>query len=174
MMRLGASLLGIALMVQPASAGQEVSNDMSQLVADFGELSRTENLDLLVVHLNDKTTDVLFDPPAKYSFRAQARQATMFYVLGTANQDLTVDTEFMIRQNVVEMRLSPHNLQGFERGTTIAAGETFTGILTLPQLITLNLPFSIVHGPCDGEILRGCHILEFEFTPNILSQLRTP
>ena len=157
-------MLSIALVIPPASAGLEAP-DLGQLLRDFGRRSSIDGLDLLVVHLNDKTTDALFEPPAKYSLRAQARQATMFYVLGTADRDVAVSTDFRIRQEVNELRFTPHNLSNFEDGTRVAPGESFTGILALDRILSLRIPFSAVHGE---------HTLEFEFIPNMLSQIEAP
>ena len=173
MTRLGTALLSIVLVVPPAFAGQEAPPDVNQLMRDFGVRSSVDGLDLLLVHLNDKTTDALFEAPAKYSFRAQARQVTMFYVLGSSDLPVTVETEFRIRQESLDVRLTPHNLSNFEAGTQVAPGESFTGILALNQIIPLRIAFSILSPPsaCVGENRRGCHVFEFELTPNVLSQL---
>ena len=175
MIRLGTALLSIALVIPPAAAGQEAP-DLGQLLRDFGRRSSVDGLDLLVVHLNDKTTDVLFEPPAKYSLRVQARQVTMFYVLGTPERAVTVNTDFRIRQEAIDVRFTPHSLSNFEQGTQVGPGETFSGILALNQILSLRIPFSIVSPPsaCVGENRRGCHVFEFDFTPNILSRLDAP
>jgi len=176
MIRLGTALLSIALVIPPAAAAGQEAPDLGQVLRDFGLRSNVDGLDLLVVHLNDKTTDALFEAPAKYSFRAQARQVTMFYVLGTPDRPITVTTDFRIRQEAIDVRFTPHSLSNFEEGTEVGPGETFSGILALNQILSLRIPFSIVSPPasCGAENRRGCHVFEFEFTPNILSQLDAP
>ena len=164
MKRLGTLLLAIVRLVPAAAAAQETP-DLGSALQDFGRRSSGNGLDLLVVHLNDKTTDALFEPPAKYSLRAQARQVTMFYVLGTADRDATISTDYRVRQGAIsvnELRLSPHSISGFEDGARLAAGESFIGILMLDQVLSLRTAFSVVQGE---------HTFNFEFTPNVLSQI---
>ncbi len=164
MKRLGTPLLAIVMLVPAAAAAQETP-DLGSVLQDFGRRSSGNGLDLLVVHLNDKTTDALFEPPAKYSLRAQARQVTMFYVLGTADRDATISTDYRVRQGAIsvnELRLRPHSISGFEDGARLAAGESFIGILMLDQVLSLRTAFSVVQGE---------HTFNFEFTPNVLSQI---
>ncbi len=164
MKRLAILLLTIAMLVPAAAAAQETP-DLGQVLQDFGRRPSGNGLDLLLVHLNDKSTDVLFEPPSKYSLRAQARQVTMFYVLGTADRSAVVSTDYRVRQteiSVNELRLSPHSISGFEDGARLAAGDTFIGILMLDQVLSLRTPFSVVQEE---------HTFVFEFTPNVLSQL---
>ena len=164
MTRPGTLLLAIAMLAPAAAAAQETP-DLGQVLQDFGRRSSGNGLDLLLVHLNDKSTDVLFEPPAKYSLRAQARQVTMFYVLGTADRDAVVSTDYRVRQGAIsvnELRLNPHSISGFDDGARLAAGETFNGILMLDQVLSLRTPFSVVQGE---------HTFNFEFTPNVLSQI---
>ena len=162
--RFGIPLLVIALLV-PLEAPAQDTPDLAQVLQDFGRRSSGNGLDLLIVHLNDRSTDVLFEAPAKYSLRAQARQRTMFYVLGTAERDVAVSTDYRLRQpeiSVNELRFRPASISGFEDGARLAAGESFTGLLMLDQILPIRTPFSVV---------RGEHTFNFEFTPNVLSQI---
>lgn len=127
-----------------------------EIMLAFGRLTGGDQFDMTVVHLNDLTTDMLFEAPAKYSLRAQARQATMFYVQGTALQDTVLDLEVVV---VVDRAFPGRliNIQNFEPGTELSEGDQFLGIVALEDSINLTLPFKINIG--DRQV-------EYIITPN--------
>ena len=101
MKTLGLALLVLALVAAPAGAteGQEaVPADVEQVLEEFGRAVSGFGATFMLVHLNDVTTDALFDAPLKYSLRAQARNRTMFYVQGEADYDVALNTNFRVQQ----------------------------------------------------------------------------
>ena len=83
------------------ASGPSISNGSP---SDFGRAASGFGVRFVIVHLNDLTTDALFEAPLKYSLRAQARSATMFYVEGAANDDIELSTDFRIQQGAEEFR----------------------------------------------------------------------
>ena len=107
-------------------------------------------MDLLVVHLNDQTTEALFNESQKYVLRTQARNQTMFFVKGTALRDVTLDLDFLVNEREVlrdtnpvsdsinsqlAHRLTTVSIHNWENGTELAEGDEFLGILTIDKLI---------------------------------------
>ena len=134
----------------PAAGQTPETLDYDMIIQDYSSRIENEDMSLMVVHLNDFTTDALFSPPTKYSLRAQARVNIMFYLQGTANRDMAIDTDYQIAQfndvtqESTELRTTAVNLLNFEDGTRIAAGEQFQGILSWPsRLINLSYPFGV-------------------------------
>ena len=168
MKTLAAGLFAVALAAVPLSAGQEPEPvDMNQLMDDFARETASNDVHLLIVHLNDKTTDALFQPPQKYSLRAQARGQTMFFVQGTALRDATLELDFQLTETGA-LGVSTHrprmiSIQGMENGTELTEGDQFLGILALNSLLPLRSRLVLIDG-----LMR----LEFEFSPNVLRQLQ--
>ena len=82
MKRLTLALLMMALTV-PAAGQTTDTLDSDLIVQEYSSQIENEYMSLMVVHLNDFTTDALFSSPTKYSLRAQARMNIMFYLQGT-------------------------------------------------------------------------------------------
>ena len=144
------ALLMIAL-TQPVATAQ--TSDSTALVADYTRRAESGDLELMVVHLNDFTTDALFSAPTKYALRAQARTNTMFFVQGVAKNDTTVDTEYEVAQiseltqQGTTLRTTPVNISNFEAGTRLGAGEQFQGIIYSPsRALNLRNPFDVKVG----------------------------
>ena len=130
MKQLKAAVLALVLIpatlgVFPAAQGQEQQVDLEQLLTDFSRQISDPGMSvsIMVVHLNDVTTDALFTPPVKYSLRAQARQRTLFYVRGTANRNHWVDMEFASWQGTRNFRVQTTNISNFEPDTRLSGGE---------------------------------------------------
>ncbi len=153
MKRLTLALLMMALTV-PAAGQTTDTLDSDLIVQEYSSQIENEYMSLMVVHLNDFTTDALFSSPTKYSLRAQARMNIMFYLQGTANRDIAIDTDYDIvqfndaTQESFDLRTTAVNILNFEDGTRIAAGEQFQGIVSSPsrQQINLRGPFGIKQG----------------------------
>jgi hypothetical protein len=89
MKRILVAMVFLALSVPFQVAGQDPSSQLK----DFTRvLQVADGLQLSIVHLNDKTVLVLFQPPTLYSIRAHAKEATMFYVQGMPQKDVNLDT----------------------------------------------------------------------------------
>jgi len=155
-----ALLVSSSLMPLPVLA-QAPEVDVDEVMRVFGRRAENDLMEITVIHLNDLTTDALFEAPAKYSLRAQARGATMFFVQGVAKDDFVTDLEFEVRTTRV-LRARNVNVANFEAGTELSEGDEFTGIASLDELINLRAPFKLAFGEW-----------EFDYTvpPNMLSQL---
>ena len=116
---------------------------IEQLLTSFGRTGGTDDMDLLVVHLNDQTTEALFNEPQKYVLRTQARNQTMFFVKGTALRDVTLDLDFLVNER-------QGSLEGWARagnGTELAEGDEFLGVLTIDKLIPTGTTMVVTSGP---------------------------
>ncbi len=77
MKTLRVALAALVLVVMLPAAGQsQEAADLDTLLAEFGRPASEAGVSFILVHLNDLTTDALFDVPLKYQLRAQARSAT--------------------------------------------------------------------------------------------------
>lgn len=105
-------------------------------------------LTLGLVHLNDTTTPIIFQAPTLYSIRARAHTNTMFYVQGTPDRTIQVDTtNFIIEQNGETMTGVPTNIKHFEKGrVAVSKGERIEGLLTFDKLADVSRPFTLKHG----------------------------
>ena len=137
-------ILALALLMPtltlPIAAGQASDPAaVTAIVADYVERIENDDMSLMVVHLNDLTTDAFFSAPTKYSLRAQARQNLMFFIAGVAKRDLTVDTDYelvqisSINDELLSFRTTPVNIFNFESGTRISADEGFQGVISTPS-----------------------------------------
>ena len=170
MKQLKAALLAAVLVLAtpgafPAAQGQEEQVDLEQLLTDFSRQISDPGMSvsIMVVHLNDVTTDALFTPPVKYSLRAQARQRTLFYVRGTANRDHWVDMEFASWQGARSFRAQTTNISNFEPDTLLSQGELYEGIVALEAVVNLRQPFTLQNGDL---------FFEFQLSPNALAQIQ--
>ena len=160
-------LLALALVIAPLSAEQEPEVDIDKLVIDFGRLGGNADFDMLLIHLNDLTTDALFEPPQKYILRAQARGQTMFLLRGTALRDATLNVDFQMFETgalgIENFRTQMISIDRLVNGTEFSAGEEFTGIIALEGSISLSSRMTLTSG-----LIR----FVFEFTPNMRQQLQ--
>ena len=150
-MKTFALALLMATLTWPVAAGQAPdAAAITEVVADYVGRIENEEMSLMVVHLNDFTTDALFSAPTKYSMRAQARQNMLFFVQGVAKRDIAVDTDYRVlqmdqlTQPGKTFRTNAINLSNFEDGALLSEGEEFQGIIWTPATaINLRAPFEV-------------------------------
>ncbi len=165
MKRLLLLVIGVSLIVPATALAQQSDEDFLQMVVDFGRQTDDETLNMLVIHMNDVTTDTLFAAPAKYSLRAQARGATMFYIQGTVKENYELDMVWEIRWDN-ETRTAPLqtvNISNFEEGVTLSSGDQFTGILAFDTTLNLSRTVTLMNGP---------YRFDFLFPANVRSRIR--
>ena len=162
MKTLGLALLVLVLVGAQQAAGQSQDAPLGQLLKDFGRPATTSRVSVLIVHLNDRTADALFEAPLKYSLRAQARAATMFYVQGTAASAGELNTDFRIQQGEESYQARIVNMSNFTRGTKLSAGDKVRGIIVIDKRLDLRLPIDVYYGS-----LR----VTFDFPPNVVAQI---
>ena len=143
--------------------GQEPANNQA-ILKDFTRFGQADGLSWSFVLLNDRTVDVLFQAPGKYAIRARANQSTTFYVQGTPEKDVQIDTTFVVTQDGKTIAGTSHNIKNFAAGTA-AKGLRIDGILQLDQKVDISRPFTI----------KGANNLsvEFKLTPEAV-QLAHP
>ena len=164
---LSAVMLSLVVAVTPLSAEQEPEIDIQQVMADFSREGGSNDYNLRIIHLNDVTTNALFDPPQKFVLRAQARNQTMFFVEGIALQDTEIDMDFQLVETgalgTATYRVNSTSISNMETGTQLAEGDEFSGILSIESVLPLRSRVVLVQ----GNFLR----FEWEFSPNVLRQL---
>ena len=166
MKTLGLALLALALVAAPAAAGegQEAAApaDMDQLLAEFGRGASGFGATFLLVHLNDLTTEALFDAPLKYSMRAQARTRTMFYVQGVADDDVELNLDFRVQQQAEHFEARSTNILNFEPGAQVSAGDEIRGIIAIERLFDARGTIIVFYG--------GLRV-EFTFPPDVVAKI---
>jgi hypothetical protein len=107
-----------------------------------------------LVYLNDSTTPIIFEPPTLYSIRARSHTNTMFYVQGTPDKNVQIDTtNFIIEQNGETVTSLPTNIKHFEKGKpAVPKGERVEGLLTFTKLVNVSQPFIVKHGEDSVQI----------------------
>ena len=163
MRTLALALVGFSLVTAPrAGAGQEPrSVDLEQLTTDFGRAANGFGVRFVIVHLNDLTTDALFDAPLKYALRAQARGATMFYVEGAVNDDIELSADFRIQQGAEQLQARTVDISNFVHGSRLSAGDEIRGIIVGQARFDVRRPIHVYYGA-----LR----VTFEFPPRVLAR----
>ena len=164
MKRLTAALITLAITAPPTVIAQEESNrqallrDFGRSVIDDGEVRIT------VIHLNDATVEAFFSPPTKYSLRVQAKQTTIFYVQGTAERSMQLDSEWEVRQDTRVIGAKTIDIFNFTPGLVLADGDQFTGLVVLDQLVNPRAEFMLANG---DEAYR----FYFLFSANAVTQI---
>ena len=147
----------------PRAAGQETEAvDLERLTTDFGRAASGFGVRFVIVHLNDLTTDALFDAPLKYSLRAQARNATMFYVEGAANDDIELSTDFRVQQGAEELPARTVDIANFAPGAHLSAGDDVRGIIVGETRFDPRRPIHVYY---------GAQRVTFDFSPSVLAQI---
>ncbi len=125
------------------------AQDASEQMKDFTRVLNGDGLKLSLLQLNEVTLPLAFQPPTLYAVRARTKDNTLFYVQGTADKALKLDTtSFTIDQNGESTVATPMNIKHFEKGTEVAVpkGEKVDGILVFGKVIDLAQPFTVKHG----------------------------
>ena len=160
-------MLSLVVALTPLSAEQEPQIDIQQLLTDFAREGSSSDVSMRIIHLNDVTTNALFDPPQRFVLRAQARNQTMFLVTGIALRDTEIDIDFQLVETAAlgqqTYRVNSTNWDNMEDGQQLSEGQEFTGILSLENLLPLRSRMALVQ----GNFLR----FQWEFAPNVLRQL---
>lgn len=127
-------------------SNQEAPAQNSALSADamqkFTRTARLDGITLSFVLLNNKTVDYLFSGDSKYSIRAQASAATMFFVQGITEKDITFDPHFEVVQDGKTYPGEAVNLKNLQPGS-LQKGARISGLVQLAEKINLARPFKI-------------------------------
>jgi hypothetical protein len=115
------------------------------LIADFSRSGRINGARFDFMLLNDKTIDILFPGPSKYSMRARASQTTVFFVTMTPDSTITLDNSFSVVQDGQTFACEPVNIQNFAKGV-VTKGQKIQGLLQVEKKLDLSHPFLIKGG----------------------------
>ncbi len=142
----------IALCALSASVGMTQDSNLAATTKDsalnagsmqqFIRTVRLDGITLSFVLLNNKTVDFLFSGDSKYSIRAQANMATMFFVQGIAEKDLAFDPQFEVIQDGKTFPGEAVNLKNLTAGP-MAKGTRISGLVQLSQKVNVMQPFTI-------------------------------
>lgn len=136
------SALVLAVCLSPGLHGQDASSQLK----DYSGVLKAEGLPLTLVHMTSKTVPLLFQPPTLYAMRARANQSLMFYVQGTPQKDVQLDTgAFVVEQNGQTISSTAINIKGFQKGKA-PKGTQIDGLLVFEKQVDLSKAFSIVNG----------------------------
>ena len=139
-------------------AGAQEPNPNAALLKEFTRSIHADGVMLSFVLLNDRTVDVLFEAPGKYSIRARARMATTFFVQGIPEKDIMLDTKYTVEQDGQTVAGTSHNIKNFTDGA-VTKGARIDGILEMEKKLDLKHPFKI----------KGSHsAVEFKLSPEAL------
>jgi hypothetical protein len=146
--------VAVAVCVPLALAGQ----DTAQVMKDYSRTMASDDLPLTLVHLNDKTVPVLFQPPTLYAMRARAKEATTIYVQAVVENNVELDTtNFVLEQDGVSSTATPTSIHNFTKGKLkLKLGDHVDGVLSFPKLVDVSKPFAVKHGHDRAD---------FKFTP---------
>jgi hypothetical protein len=163
MKKLLLALCAVAVCFPLGLAGQDkatIEKALTGLLVEYTRLLPIDGLPLSVIHLNDRTVPIIFQPPTLYSMRARVKEATLIYVQGTVTRNIELDTtKFTLSQNGQATPATVSNIKNFMRGKNkLATGDRVDGLLTFARLVDLANPFTVQY---DKELTA-----EFKFTAN--------
>ena len=119
-----------------------VANPSAATIEEFSRTSKADGLTLKFVLLNDKTVDILFSGDSKNTMRAKAGEATVFFVQGISEKDITLDSQFEVEQGGKTYPGEAVNVKNFQAGP-LAKGTKISGLIQLAQKIDVAQPFKI-------------------------------
>ena len=127
---------------QAPPQGSQAKPDPS-ILKEFTRTETVNGINMSFVLVNDKTVEVLFDGPSKYSLRARARLGTLFYVQGTPEKNVDrIDTKYTMEQDGETVDGTPMNIKNFEGGP-VAKGTRIDGLLQFDKKLDLSHPFKL-------------------------------
>ena len=138
------ALLGSFGMTQDSNqaAPAQNSDQSASTIKEFTRTAKADGLILNFVLLNNRTVDLLFSGDSKYAMRAKANMATVFYIQGVSEKDITLNPEFEVVQDGKTFPGEAVNLKNLQAGP-LAKGTRISGLIQLSQKINVAQPFVI-------------------------------
>ena len=128
----------------PGQAPAQPANG-ANVLADYMRQIKYDGLTLSVLLVNNKTVEVLFQAPTKYSMRARANQQTVLYVQGTPSKEIDLNNAFTIEQDGQTMTGTSTSIKNFVGGK-VPAGQRIDGIVEFPKKVDLSKSFTVHNG----------------------------
>jgi hypothetical protein len=147
------ALVCVSALISIAAQEQKQGTQTSSLLKEFTRSGNIEGVTLNFVLLNDKTVDLLFQAPGKYSMKTRANLATTFYIQGVPEKDVNLDNKFVVEQDGQTFSGSSFSIKNFAGGK-VAKGERIDGILQLDKKLNLSHAFKIKssHGSIEFKL----------------------
>jgi hypothetical protein len=122
-----------------APAGSELADYMRSLIVAPG-------LQVSVVHLNEATLPIVFQPPTIYAMRARTYERTLLFVQGTTEREVDFDPgRFELQQDGEPMKGQALNITNF-RKAKVPSGQRLDGVVEFLTKLDLSKPFSVLYG----------------------------
>jgi hypothetical protein len=112
------------------------------ILKDFSRVGYFSGTKLSIVLLNDKTIDLFFSGPSKDMVQAKLNGGSCFYIMGKADKNMKMSTNFVVEQEGQKFPGTITNLENFVDGV-VAKGEKISGILQLQKALKLNHLFTV-------------------------------
>jgi len=121
----------------------EGSKPNPSILKVFTRTGTVSGVQMSFVLVNDKTVEVLFSGPSKYSLRARARMGTLFYVQGTPEKDVEqLNMTYTMEQDGASVDGTPMNIKNFQGGA-VAKGNRIDGLLQFDKKIDPSHTFKL-------------------------------
>jgi len=135
-------LLAVFAMAQEQTPPESPKPDPS-ILKEFTRTGTVSGITMSFVLVNDKTVEVLFSGPSKYSLRARARMGTLIYLQGTPEKDVNqVNMKFTMEQDGATVDGTTLNIKNFEGGA-VTKGTRIDGLVQFDKKLDLSHPFRI-------------------------------
>jgi hypothetical protein len=150
----------------PAAPGQAAAAPApgTNALVDYTRHIKYDGLTLSVLLVNNRTVEVLFQAPLKYSMRARANQQTVLYIQGTPQKDFELSNAFTIEQDGQIMTGTSTSVKNFVNGK-VPAGQRIDGVVEFQKKVDISKPFTVKNG--QGEV-------QFILTPEAIKALAPP
>jgi hypothetical protein len=134
-------------------------------LVDYTRQIKYDGLNLSVLLVNNRTVEVLFQAPAKYSMRARANQQTVLYIQGTPSKEFDLNNAFTIEQDGQTLTGTSTSIKNFVNGK-VAAGQRIDGLVEFPKKVDISKPFTVKNGTTGS--------VQFVLTPEAIKALAPP
>ena len=135
-------ILAVFAMAQEQTPAEGSKPDPS-ILKEFTRTGSVNGVMMSFVLVNDKTVEVLFSGPSKYSLRARARMGTLIYVQGTPEKDVNqLDMKYTMEQDGATVEGTALNIKNFEGGA-VTKGNRIDGLLQFDKKIDPSHAFKI-------------------------------
>lgn len=143
-------MLTVFAMAQEQTPAEGSKPDPS-ILKEFTRTGTVSGITMNFVLVNDKTVEVLFSGPSKYSLRARARMNTLFYVQGTPEKDVDqLSMKYTMEQDGATVDGTTMNIKNFEGGA-VAKGNRIDGLLQFDKKLDPSHPFKIKNAKTSVE-----------------------
>jgi len=128
--------LFVASMINPTVAQNR------EILKEFSRMGYFSGTKLTFLLLTDKTIDMFFSGSSKDMVQAKVNVGTCFYIMGIADKNMKMSTDFVVEQDGEKFAGTIMNLENVVDGA-VAKGEKISGILQLQNKLKLDHLFTV-------------------------------